>query len=115
VSIQLRGLARGVREAAEVSLELARYFDVPVTVTSTFRPLAEQRRLRQLWEAGLSPWPANQPGDSAHNFGWAFDSVTSPSRRPDWDLIREWSGFHVPTNDRIHAEVPNWRRFRDRR
>lgn len=112
MSIHLRGLSPNVRAAGETALELARYFQVPVTVTSTYRSLQEQRRLRQLWEAGLSRFPANRAGDSAHNFGWAFDSVTQPSLQRDWNLIREWVGFAVPSNDEIHAEVPNWRRFR---
>lgn len=114
MAIALRGLDPVVREAAELALAVARHFHIPVTVTSSFRSLEEQARLRRQWLAGGSPFPANRPGDSAHNFGWAFDSVTEPSLQADWNLIRRWVGFHVPENDQIHAEVPNWRRFRDR-
>lgn len=109
MSVQLRGLAQWVRPYADYALELARYYGVPVTVTSVYRGWQEQAELRRAYEAGRSRWPANAPGDSAHNFGLAFDSAVPPEYQEAWDAIRRYIGFNVPGNDRIHAEVPNWR------
>lgn len=90
-------------------LAWARYYAIPVTVTSKSRSWAEQARLRQEWEAGRNKWPANRPGDSAHNYGAAFDSSVPAQYRPVWKQAREYVGLRVPPNDEIHAEVPRWR------
>ncbi len=117
MSIQLAGLHPQVRERAELVLGYANQFMVRPRVTSGFRSWHEQADLRRKWEAGLSPFPANRPGDSAHNFGLAFDAVlpTDLRGRPEWEAwwkaVREWAGFDVPSNDSIHAQVPNWRQF----
>lgn len=118
MSIQLRGLAPEVRQRAELAVQWAQKFGIRPLVTSGFRSWNEQLELRRKWEAGLSRFPANIPGDSAHNFGWAWDSVISDPRFTQesldnwWIAVRQAAGFNVPSNDRIHAEVPNWRRFR---
>lgn len=82
---------------------------VPVRVTSKTRTLERQRELREAWEAGRSRFPANRPGDSAHNYGAAFDSVVPDWARRWWTALRERAGLRVPPNDWIHAEVPRWR------
>lgn len=107
----LDGLHPLVRDAAEIALAWAAYYDIDVEVTSGYRSCAEQAELRRNYELGLSRFPANRPGDSAHNYGLAWDSVAPPTREPDWWAIRRWVGFNVPENDRIHAEVPAWRDF----
>lgn len=109
LSDPLDELHPAVAAAARNALAWADYYGIDVTVTSGLRSCAEQRRLRERYEMGLSRWPANRPGDSAHQYGLAFDSTVVPSRDPDWWAIRSWIGFHVPENDRIHAEVPAWR------
>lgn len=130
MTIQLAGLVEEVRERAELCMEVARLYKIPVTITSVTRSWAEQTKLRQRYEqcvaAGepISPanpnpacrYPANQPGDSAHNFGLAWDSwVPEGEWQPGWSywaawtVIRKWAGFIVPDKDRVHAEVPNWR------
>jgi len=121
VSIALRGLHRDVRAAAEFSLEWAQHFGIRPQVTSTTRSWAAQRRLRDKFEscvaAGRFPsapdcrFPANKPGDSAHQFGLAWDSVVPAHQQATWDAIRRRVGFGVPPNDLIHAEVRGWRRF----
>lgn len=117
MSIQLRGLHPAVRERAEIALDWMNQFGVRPIVTSGFRSWHEQLRLRQRYEQGLSRFPANLPGDSAHNFGLAWDAVLPDSIRgnPDWEryweAVREAVGFNVPPNDTIHAEVPGWREF----
>lgn len=118
MSIHTRGLHRDVRPYADYALQIANYYRVPVTVTSVYRDLTTQARLRRAYETcvaqGRFPgpgcrYPANRPGDSAHNFGLAWDSVTEPQYQDWWDAVRQWIGFRVPPNDRIHAEVPDWR------
>jgi len=118
VSIDLRGLDPAVRERAEWAMQYAASFGIRPIITSTFRGWNEQRELRDAYLAGESRWPANAPGDSAHNFGWAFDSVLPSDLRnvPGfdewWQAVRRYVGFEVPTNDTIHSQVPNWRSFR---
>lgn len=112
-----------MRERAELALAWAIAYQIPVTVTSGHRSWAEQTQLRARYEkclaAGetISPanpdpacrYPANRPGDSAHNFGWAWDSVTKPEFQWAWNYLRRYAGFDVPEHDQIHAEVPQWR------
>lgn len=104
-----------VAQAARDALAWAEYYDIPVTVTSGNRTCAEQAELRRKYELGLSRWPANRPGDSAHQYGLAFDSTTPDGPGGQWDstwiTIRRWIGFNVPQNDIIHAELPAWRDF----
>lgn len=118
---RLAGLNPYVREAADWSLAWADYYDVPVDVTSGFRDWEKQRRLYDNYQGclkrglmGRTPecrFPANPPGDSAHNFGLAWDSVTDPRFQEWWNLVRRMAGFEVLPNDIIHAQVANWRGF----
>lgn len=115
--MQLRGLARGVRERARWALDVAEYYGLDVEVTSTFRSWQTQAALRRKFERGLHPYPVAKPGESAHNYGLAWDSVIrgrwagDESARRWWDAVREYAGFQVPSNDRIHAGVPSWRKY----
>jgi hypothetical protein len=124
VAMALRGLDPEVRERAELVLAWARHWSIPVNVTSGYRSFAEQTRLRRNFDRCVAErkfpgpgcrFPANRPGDSAHNFGLAFDSTVAPALQPWWTAIRIWAGFNVPSNDIIHAEVPSWRNFADPR
>jgi len=111
MSIALRGLEPEVRQRAEWTLAVARYYKVPVTVTSTRRSWAEQQSLYNRYLAGKSKWPAAKPGGSAHQFGLAWDSVPNEGNMPFWIAVRRYAGFNVPVGDEIHASVPNWRNF----
>jgi len=110
--MQLRGLDSRVRPYAEYAHRIANYYGIDPTITSTFRSWEQQQTLRSRWERGESAFPANRPGDSAHNYGWAWDSVVPPAQQPLWNEIRRWVGFEVLENDIIHAQVPDWRRYR---
>ena len=110
--MQLRGLDSRIRPYAEYAHQIANYYGITPTITSTFRSWEEQVRLRSAWERGQSKWPANRPGDSAHNYGWAWDSVVPAEDQPLWDAIRRFVGFEVLPNDIIHAQVPEWRLYR---
>ena len=118
---RLAGLEPSVRAVAEWCLDVAEYYGIPVTVTSGYRSIQEQARLRTNYERcvasgrfGQGPdckYPANRPGESAHNYGLAFDSSVPDPYWPAWDYIRQYAGLHVLPNDRPHAEYPNWRHF----
>lgn len=119
MSIHLRGLHPVVRAAAEDALALAHHFGITPVVTSTYRSWAEQSRLyarhRRCVAQGRFPsapdckYPANRPGDSAHNYGLAFDSWVPARDVANWTLIRDVIGFRVPAHDAVHGEVPGWR------
>jgi hypothetical protein len=125
MTVQLAGLDPQVRAAAERALSWAKYYQIPVTVTSGYRSWAEQTRLRKQYEDCLAAgekvypgnpnpacrYPANEPGDSAHNYRWAWDSWVPPEYQWAWTYLRQMAGFTVPQNDPIHAEVPNWRQY----
>jgi len=119
--IGLRGLHSDVRDAAEYAHEIAEYNGISPRVSSGYRSWAEQTKLRSNHERcvrdGNFPsapdcrFPANRPGDSAHNYGLAWDSVVAPDHQATWDAIRRYVGFDVPSNDLIHGEVPGWRQY----
>lgn len=111
MSIHLRGLDPRVRERAELALSWAKYYGLTVTITSGYRSWAEQERLYKAFLAGSSKWPANRPGDSAHQFGFAWDSHVPDSQQWTWDYLRRHAGFEVLAHDIIHAQVPNWRAY----
>ncbi len=108
-----------IKDAALWTLDVADFYNVPVTVVSAFRSLEDQARLRANYDecvrsgrTGQAPdclFPANRSGESAHNFGLAFDSVTEPRFRAWWTMVRQFAGFRVLENDWPHAELPDWR------
>jgi hypothetical protein len=122
---KLAGLHPEVKERAELCLSWAKYYGLTVTVTSGHRDLAKQTELRRQYEACLARgetvypgnpdarcrYPANKPGDSAHNYGMAWDSTVPADQQWSWDYLRRYAGFRVPENDLIHAEVPDWRAY----
>ncbi len=118
---KLLTLDPSIKAAAEWALGWADFYGVPVTVTSGRRTLEEQRSLRrnfeQCVEAGRFPsppdclFPANKPGESAHNFALAFDSVVPDEYMSWWVHVRRLAGFEVFESDAPHAQYPNWRDF----
>lgn len=118
---QLRGLHAGLRPYAEYAIAVAHYYGIHPEITSVFRSMSEQRELRANYEQCLSSgrfgraegcmYPANRPGDSAHNYGLAWDSWVPAEHQATWNAIRRAIGFRVPDNDLIHAELPNWRSY----
>lgn len=118
--IALRGLDPGLRPWAEYAVRWARYVGIPVRVTSVVRTWAEQavlyRRYRAARDSGQFPsasvpYPANPPGQSAHQYKMAWDSTVAPEFQTDWNRIRSHLGWSVPSNDVIHAEYPGWRKY----
>lgn len=108
------------RQTVRWAEDAAQQAGVPlkITVTSGTRSMEDQSALRRKWEDCVArgqpgppcAYPANQPGDSSHNWGLAWDSVIDPELYQDWwDSVRRAFGWEVLTNDRIHAQYPGWR------
>jgi len=78
-------------------------------VTSTRRSHQQQVRLYRNFVAGRSRYPAAPPGSSAHEYGLAFDLITSPYEAladagATWE---SWGGvWGGRFNDEIHFELP---------
>jgi len=111
--ISLRGLDSRIRPAAEEAFDIARGCGIEPTITSVYRSWEEQLKLYERFTRGEATFPANRPGDSAHNYGWAFDTVVPAEQQCLWTEIREYVGFEVLPNDIIHAQLPDWRQYRD--
>jgi len=116
--IALRGMHEDLRPYAEYAHAIAEYYGVPVRVASVHRSWNAQQELYRRYVGCLErgefpsahcPYPANAPGDSAHNFGLAWDSVVAPEYEQWWKDVRRWVGFKVYDHDAPHAEYPNWR------
>jgi hypothetical protein len=124
--VSLSGLNVGLLPAAQEALALGKEYGLDITVTSVYRTLTEQMQLRRRYEQCLARgefqkptaqrsaacrYPANRPGDSAHNWGLAWDSWVPADQMDLWTQIREYLGWHVPANDLVHAELPDWRSY----
>lgn len=118
--MDLAGLYADLRPYAEYAHQVGRWYGLEPVVTSVYRSPTKQRALRDRFErcvaegrypseSGPCKYPANRPGDSAHNFGLAWDSWVPDEDMPLWVAIRRWVGFRVPEHDPIHAEYPGWR------
>ena len=109
--IALRGMHPELRPYAEYAHQLARSYGITPVVTSVVRTWENQARLRARYEAGLSRFPANRPGDSSHQFGLSWDSWVPPAEMPLWIAIRRAVGWRVPSRDDIHGELTGWRAY----
>ncbi len=125
MSFAFRQLHPQLQPYADYCLQWASYSGIPVTVTSVLRESTRQAQLRRqfeeclergerIWPGNPDPrcrYPANRPGDSAHEYGLAWDSACALARLPEWMAIRRAVGWTVPDNDPIHAELPLWRQY----
>lgn len=99
------------------ALEIFRQYH-PGSVTSTYRSIAEQARLRREFERGRARFPAERPGTSTHHTGLAFDYVVSsgldsPLGRHSQEVAgkfwRDYLGGRWSTKDIVHFEHPEAR------
>lgn len=115
----IAGLHPALKPYAEYALQIANLNGIKPTVTSVARTWADQAKLYAKYISGQSKYPANVPGDSAHQprtiqgqeGALAFDSVVPDDQLATWIAIRRYVGFRVPANDLIHAELPDWRGY----
>jgi len=104
-------LAASIRPAAASAISFARSQGISIVVTSVRRSRTQQRKLYADYLAGRSKFPAAPPGRSAHEYGLAWDSWVEAPYVDWWVAVRRAFGWHVPSNDWVHAEVPGWERF----
>jgi len=109
VAYAFAALVPELRPYAEALLAAADAAGLSPKVTSTLRTYTEQKDLYDRYKAGLSPYPANPPGASAHEYGWAFDMDVYPHQAlwtdvgPYWqDMGGGWGGARDP----VHFELP---------
>lgn len=72
-------------------LEVGRYYDSRLVVTSGFRDSKKQAQLYERWVSGASAIPAAPPGRSLHNYGLAFD-LARLGVDPFEDPLLQWLG-----------------------
>ena len=72
-------------------LEVGRYYDSRLVVTSGFRSMSNQQRLYDKWLSGESQIPAAPPGKSLHQYGLAFD-LARLGIDPFQDDLLQWLG-----------------------
>jgi len=63
-----------------------------MVVTSALRSRIDQQRLYDRYLSGASKIPANPPGTSMHELGWAFDLATA-GVDPFDDEVLPWLGY----------------------
>src|SRR6266571_678409 len=78
MSSSLDQLVAEMRPWARALVDLAGRAGLAPRVTSTRRSHSEQGRLYRSYLAGKNPYPVAPPGESAHEFGYAFDLAISP-------------------------------------
>lgn len=118
--MRLAGLHPGLRAAADYAVRWAEYYGVSPEITSVYRSWQDQAQLYSRYQAALAdgtfpspsaPYPANAPGDSAHNYGLAWDSWVPAQDMQWWIDVRRALGWKVYDHDAVHAELPNWRQY----
>lgn len=83
------------------------------TVTSTFRSVAEQAKLRKAYESGHG-YPAERPGLSTHHTGLSVDFVVrqgmrSPEQNALGAMWRAIGGHWPGVSDPMHFQHPEAR------
>ncbi len=96
-----------LRDAAAALVDAASAAGLQPRVTSTLRSHAEQIRLYRRFLSGAAGFPVAPPGQSAHEYGTAFDMVVSPmGALADVGYTwQTWGGGWNP-GDAIHFELP---------
>src|SRR6266851_7632324 len=106
MAASLDALDPDLRDAAQSLVDAAGSAGLLPRITSTLRTHSEQRRLYSRFLAGQSGFPAAPPGQSAHEYGYAFDLVVSPMEALadvgyTW---QSWGGGWNPS-DAVHFEL----------
>lgn len=122
--MQLSGLDPLIRAYADDTVRDGRRLGLNITITSVRRTWAFQEQLRNHWLQCVASghaydpdpalkclYPANAPGDSAHNYGLAWDSVVDDDQWDLWNRVRAWHGWGLDAQDKVHAELPQWRSY----
>jgi hypothetical protein len=108
VAYEFSGLVPELRPFAEALVGVCAKAGVNPTVTSTRRSHSAQARLYRNYLAGRQPYPVAPPGQSAHEYGWAFDMVVyGPGAQEDAGQVwQSWGGTWGGARDPVHFELP---------
>ena len=100
----MKSLAPDFYPWARGLLDVAAYYRIPYTITSTRRSLSEQRRLYARYLAGRHPLPVARPGCSQHNYGYAWDMVVPNNADREFlgAVWRNWGGYWGGAKDPVH-------------
>src|SRR5712692_2273348 len=103
MAASLDALDADLRDAASALVDAA---GLQPRITSTLRSHSEQRRLYARFVAGQAGFPVALPGQSAHEYGYAFDLVVSPmDALADVGYTwQQWGGGWNPS-DAVHFEL----------
>ena len=101
VSSSIAKLDRRLQPYARALVEVARDYGLNPRITSTYRSLAEQKRLYARYLQGRHPLPVAVPGKSLHNYGLAIDLVSSDNA---WlgKVWSYWGGRWGGARDPVH-------------
>lgn len=98
---------------AEWLLQVGRYYDPKLVVTSARRSSRKQAELYDRYMRGKSTIPAAPPGRSLHEYGLAFDMARSrvdPLADPLLDYLgalwRSYGGVWGGNRDPVHFQPP---------
>src|SRR6266852_6596888 len=107
MAASLDALDADLRDAASALVDAAGAAGLQPRITSTLRSHSEQRRLYARFVAGQAGFPVALPGQSAHEYGYAFDLVVSPmDALADVGYTwQQWGGGWNPS-DAVHFELP---------
>lgn len=102
-----RTLDNDTRPIVDRFIRFLRAHGVTVTVTSTRRSMAEQKKLYDNYRAGRSKYPAAAPGKSTHGAGVAVDLHLDPPVYADAGRAWEHAGYTWGGrfNDEIHFDT----------
>jgi|SRR6516162_1348865 hypothetical protein len=105
----LDALDPDLRQGYNELIQVCHLAGLTTTLTSTVRTIREQTYLYKRYLAGASSLPAAPPGHSAHEYGWAFDMVVSPTQWQGnvgraWETT--WGGTWGGEKDPVHFELP---------
>ena len=107
----INSLLPELRPYANELLRIAGSARLNPRITSARRTRAQQAKLYRSYLAGASHYPVAPPGTSSHEYGWAFDLVTSPmeSLAELGEIWESWGGvWGGRFNDEVHFEGPGW-------
>lgn len=100
----LDGLHPGLRPYADYLVRVAQYYGLRPRITSVYRSYAMQQYLYERYLAGKSALPAAPPGRSKHQYGLAFDMVTT-NPQVIGEFWKRMGGQWWPS-DPVHFEAP---------
>ena len=98
---------------AEYLLQIGRYYDPKLVVTSARRSSRKQAQLYDRYMRGKSTIPAAPPGRSLHEYGLSFDlarSTVDPLGDPLLEYLgsvwQSWGGVWGGSRDHVHFQPP---------